>query len=187
VDVLLDNFAGINSSVATTGSFRGEKDLLFQTIAHNNSIFIDMISKIRILDRSDTAWNLIQYETIHYGLKEEFEIDDRFENIEFKLNLIEKNAKFFMEVMHSQKSSNLEWCIVVLIAIECVLMCVEMSGSGEPLFRAWTSGYLWPPEWLVVDATAATDVAADTDVFDLASGASEQPDKSSLSTGNNKL
>jgi uncharacterized Rmd1/YagE family protein len=184
VDELLDNFAGINSSVATTGSFKGEKDLLFQTIAHNNSIFIDMISKVRILDRSDTAWNLIQYETIHYGLKEEFEIDDRFENIEFKLNLIEKNAKFFMEVMHSQKSSNLEWCIVVLIALECFLMCVEMSGSGEPLFRAWTSGHLWPPEWIVGDVTDV--VGTDGDVA--ASGANvEQPEESCLSSGNNTL
>jgi uncharacterized Rmd1/YagE family protein len=172
VDELLDNFAGINLSVAETGSFNG-KDLLFQTIARNNSIFIDMISKIRILDKSDTAWNLIQYEKIHYGLKEEFEIDDRFENIEFKLNLIEKNAKFFMEVMHSQKSSNLEWTIALLIGLECFLMCVEMSGCGEPLFRAWTSGYLWPPEWIVADGT---DVAV--------AAAGMEQETSNLSSGN---
>ena len=133
-----------------------------------------MISKVRIKDRSDTAWNLTKYETIHYGLKEEFvrvlrfyvklaclltflllvsstslgffslfyrssnqtqELDDRFENIEFKLNLIHNNAKFFLEVMHHQKANNLEWIIVVLILAECILMCIEMSGFGESFFR----------------------------------------------------
>jgi uncharacterized Rmd1/YagE family protein len=73
VEELLTNFARINSAVTRTGSFTPvDKSFLFKTVAQNNSIFIDMISKVRIKDRSDTAWNLTKYETIHYGLKEEF-------------------------------------------------------------------------------------------------------------------
>jgi uncharacterized Rmd1/YagE family protein len=73
VDDLLTNFAKINSHVTKSGSFNGnDKSDLFKTVAQNNAIFIDMISKIRIYDRSDIAWNLTKYETIHYGLKEEF-------------------------------------------------------------------------------------------------------------------
>jgi uncharacterized Rmd1/YagE family protein len=73
VEELLTNFARINSVVTKTGSFTPvDKSFLFKTVAQNNSIFIDMISKVRIKDRSDTAWNLTKYETIHYGLKEEF-------------------------------------------------------------------------------------------------------------------
>jgi uncharacterized membrane protein len=66
-------------------------------------------------------------------------LDDRFENIEFKLNLIHNNAKFFLEVMHHQKANNLEWIIVVLILAECILMCIEMSGYGEALFHSIVS------------------------------------------------
>ncbi len=144
VDDLLHNFASINSTVTKTGSFSStDKSSLFKTVAQNNSIFIDMISKIGIKDRSDTVWNMTKYETIHYGLKEEFEIEDRFQNIEFKLNLIQKNAKFFLEVLHHQKSNNLEWIIVVLILLECVLMIVEMSGTGEAFFQSYLgSGWL---------------------------------------------
>lgn len=122
----------INKDVTKTGKFpSSHKDFLFKTVAQNNMIFVDMISKIRIKDRSDTAWKLTKYEPIHYKLKEEFEIDDRFEQIEFKLNLIQQNAKFFLEILQSQKSNSLEWIIVVLIAVECVIMCVDMSGMGE--------------------------------------------------------
>jgi hypothetical protein len=69
------------------------------------------------------------------GDHETQELDDRFENIEFKLNLIHNNAKFFLEVMHHQKANNLEWIIVALILAECILMCIEMSGFGESFFR----------------------------------------------------
>jgi uncharacterized Rmd1/YagE family protein len=136
VDDLLAQFAKINTNVTRTGNLTGtDKHVLFKTVAQNNSIFIDMISKIRIKDRSDTAWNLTKYERVHYGLKSEFEIDERFDMIEFKLSLIQDNAKFFLEVLQSQKSNNLEWIIVFLITVECFLMCVEMSGFSESLVQ----------------------------------------------------
>jgi uncharacterized Rmd1/YagE family protein len=71
---------------------------------------------------------------IHDGMKEEFDIAQRFEHIEFKLNLIQQNAKFFLEVLAHQKSNSLEWIIIVLIMFECVLMVMEMSGTGEVVF-----------------------------------------------------
>jgi uncharacterized Rmd1/YagE family protein len=59
----------------------------------------------------------------------------RFEHIEFKLNLIQQNAKFFLEVLAHQKSNSLEWIIIVLIMVECALTCMEMSGVGGPFFQ----------------------------------------------------
>jgi uncharacterized Rmd1/YagE family protein len=165
VDTLLSKFAGINSAVRATGTFQSsDRTFLFKTVAQNNAIFIDMVSKTRLKDRSDTAWTMTRYETIHYGLKSEFgkfhqppqashtpnffltfsipslicyaEIDGRFDQIEYKLNLIQQNAKFFLEVMQHQKSNSLEWIIVLLIGAECVIMCIDMSGMGEPFFRS---------------------------------------------------
>eukprot|EP00555_Chaetoceros_dichaeta_P015117 CAMPEP_0198262072 /NCGR_PEP_ID=MMETSP1447-20131203/10638_1 /TAXON_ID=420782 /ORGANISM="Chaetoceros dichaeta, Strain CCMP1751" /LENGTH=504 /DNA_ID=CAMNT_0043950173 /DNA_START=149 /DNA_END=1662 /DNA_ORIENTATION=+ len=134
VDELLATFASINSTVKRTGNFTDmERESLFKVVAQNNSLFIDMISKLGIKDRSDTAWNLSQYELVHEGMKDEFEIDGRFEHIEFKLNLIQQNAKFFLEILQSQKSNALEWIIIVLIAFECVLMILDMSGIGSTI------------------------------------------------------
>jgi uncharacterized Rmd1/YagE family protein len=146
VDDLLAQFARINSNVTRTGNLTGtDKHVLFKTVAQNNGIFIDMISKIRIKDRSDTAWNLTKYESVHYGLKSEFEIDERFDMIEFKLSLIQDNAKFFLEVLQSQKSNNLEWIIVFLIMVECILMCVEMSGMSEATVKAISQLFSFSP------------------------------------------
>jgi uncharacterized Rmd1/YagE family protein len=137
VDDLLANFSYINGTVQGRGSLTAiQRDSLFRTVAQNNSIFIEMVSKLGIKDRSTTAWNLSQYEDIHAGMQEEFEINLRFEHIEFKLDLIQQNAKFFLEVLQSQKSNSLEWIIIVLILFECVLMCMEMSGLGGPILKS---------------------------------------------------
>ena len=134
VDELLATFASINSNVKRTGNFTAmEKDTLFKVVAQNNSLFIDIIAKLGIKDRSDTAWNMSQYERLHDGMRDEFEIENRFDQIEFKLNLIQQNAKFFLEILHNQKSDLLEWIIIVLIGFECVLMIMEMSGLGHKL------------------------------------------------------
>jgi uncharacterized Rmd1/YagE family protein len=66
VDQLLANFATINSTVTETGTFsQMERSNLFRVVSQNNSIFIDMISKLGIKERSDTAWNMSQYEKVH--------------------------------------------------------------------------------------------------------------------------
>jgi uncharacterized Rmd1/YagE family protein len=142
VDELLANFEIINDKVTTGESAltTADRDQMFVAVARNNSIFIEMVSKVGLKDRSDTAWNLSQYENIHDGMKEEFDIDQRFEHIEFKLNLIQENAKFFLEVMSHQKSNSLEWIIIVLIMFECVLMCMEMSGAGPAVFEYLSPG-----------------------------------------------
>lgn len=147
VDELLAKFEDINSKV-TSG--RGnlsdlDRDEMFQSVARNNSIFIEMVSKVGLKDRSDTAWNLSQYENIHDGMKEEFDINQRFEHIEFKLNMIQENAKFFLEVLAHKKSNSLEWIIIILIMFECVLMCMEMSGYGPAFFELLTGAELADP------------------------------------------
>jgi uncharacterized Rmd1/YagE family protein len=136
VDEMLATFDRINSTVKRTGNFTAmQKETLFKVVAQNNSLFIDMIAKLGIKDRSDTAWNNPQYEKIFEGMKNEFEIEDRFQGIEFKLNLIQQNAKFFLDILHNQKSDTMEWTIVVLIAFECVLMIMDMSGVGQSMFE----------------------------------------------------
>merc|ERR1719343_339023 len=128
VDELLAEFAKISAHVEKTGNFDMEKQNLFRVIAQNNSLFIDMVSKIGVLERSDTAWNFSQYEAIYQGMREEFELDDRFDHVEFKLNMIQQNTKFFLEILHNQKTQTLEYVIIVLIAFECILMCLDMTG-----------------------------------------------------------
>ena len=65
VDELLATFAKINATVKKEGKFTDmERETLLRVVAMNNAIFIDMVSKLGVMDRSDTAWNFSQYETV---------------------------------------------------------------------------------------------------------------------------
>jgi uncharacterized Rmd1/YagE family protein len=136
VDSLLEKFSVLNSNISTSSKMDLDKKMLFSKIAQNNRIFIDLISKIRIKKRNQIAWDQMEFEVIHSGMTREFDIDDRFELIQFKLDLIQQNSKLFLEVIQHQKSASLEWVIVVLIGFECVLMILEMTGQGSALFES---------------------------------------------------
>ena len=78
VDELLANFSSVNSTVEKTGCFTSmERKTLFQVVARNNALFIDMVH-IGIKDRSDTAWHLSQYESLYEQMRHEFDLKDRF-------------------------------------------------------------------------------------------------------------
>jgi len=158
VDELLATFAKINAVVKKEGKFSEmERETLLKVVAMNNAIFIDMVSKLGVMDRSDTAWNFSQYETVFEEMKDEFEIYNRFENIEFKLNLIQDNAKFFLEGLQGQKSNTLEWAIIVLIALEGILMILDMSGLGSELFSSLLSTNSLSTSIEAVDLSRATN------------------------------
>jgi len=48
--------------------------------------------------------------------------------------LAQHNTRFFIEILHNQKSNNVEWIIVFLIAFESGLMILDMSGVGVRAF-----------------------------------------------------
>ena len=101
-----------------------EKKNLFQLVAQNNTMFTDVISKIGLLERSDDAWQFAAHTKVWEGLRDEFDLEQRFKNLEFKLNLMQHSTKFFIEVMANQKSDTLEWIIIILISAEiCIGLC----------------------------------------------------------------
>lgn len=122
VDSMMDKFVAINSGVEKTGKFTdAQKKELFQLVARNNTVRTDVISKLGVLERSEAAWKDKDYNYVWEGLREEFEMDNRLRTIESKLNMLQQNTNFFIEMLHNQKSTMLEWTIIVLIAAEIVV------------------------------------------------------------------
>ena len=59
-------------------------------------------------------------------LRDEFSIGERFAKVEHKINHVQSNTKFFLEILNHQKSNKLEWIIIVLIAAEIVIGCIDL-------------------------------------------------------------
>jgi len=129
VDLMLEDFHRLNDIVARTGAFTAmEIDKLFKLVARNNSVLTNVIAEVGLLERSETAWKYPEYDQLWEGLREEFDLHNRFKNLELKLNLIQTNTKFFLEILHNQKSDTLEWIIIILIAVEIVIGICDIIG-----------------------------------------------------------
>jgi uncharacterized Rmd1/YagE family protein len=70
-----------------TGTFTIRKESLFRLVAQNNILITEIMTKLGLLERSDTAWKYYQYGPIWEGLRMEFELDTRFETLDRKVRI----------------------------------------------------------------------------------------------------
>ncbi|CAI5742184.1 unnamed protein product [Hyaloperonospora brassicae] len=135
-ETILREFEKLNTDVEKNGPrgalFGRENEQtksLFKIVASNNTLLIDLVSKLRVIDRKrpgDPAWSQTRYHNMWESLLEEFELNERFQNLNFKLELIQHNTKFFLEVLHSHKGERLEWYIIILISVELGIGVYEL-------------------------------------------------------------
>ncbi|TYZ62145.1 hypothetical protein PybrP1_009616 [[Pythium] brassicae (nom. inval.)] len=143
IEAILTEFEKLNTAVEKNGprgalfglgigdkmTERQQHKKLFKIVATNNTLLIDLVSKLRVIDRKrpgDPAWSHTRYHTMWESLLEEFELNERFNNLNFKLELIQHNTKFFLEVLGSHKGERLEWYIIIIIAAELAIAVVEL-------------------------------------------------------------
>lgn len=123
VDEMVNTFSELNRGMEQTGTFTMERKKLFQLVAAANTTLADVILRLGLLERSDTAWKHAQYAKIWEYMRDDFELDERFESLDFKLNIIQHNVRFFLDILQNRKSDTLEWIIILLIAGE---ICVSL-------------------------------------------------------------
>lgn len=126
VDGMVEEFAGINREMEKTGTFTMNRKKLFQLVGKANSNIADVILKVGIFERSEIAWRDAKYAQILEYLREEYEVSQRFGNLNFKVKFVEHNIHFLQEVLQNRKSDLLEWCIIVLLAVENVVCLYEI-------------------------------------------------------------
>jgi len=56
-------------------------------------------------------------------------MENRFETLDMKLNLVQDNLKYFLEILQNRKSDTLEWIIIILIGVEIVLSVYELGSK----------------------------------------------------------
>ncbi|KAE9025741.1 hypothetical protein PR003_g11612 [Phytophthora rubi] len=135
-ETILREFERLNTDVekkgprgALFGRENEQTKRLFKIVASNNTLLIDLVNKLRVIDRKrpgDPAWSQTRYHNMWESLLEEFELNERFQNLNFKLELIQHNTKFFLEVLDSHKGERLEWYIIILISVELGIGVYEL-------------------------------------------------------------
>ncbi|XP_022856481.1 uncharacterized protein LOC111377581 isoform X1 [Olea europaea var. sylvestris] len=126
VDGIVEQFTDINRGMEKSGTFTMDRKKLFQLVGKANSNLADVILKVGLFERSEIAWRDAKYAQILDYLREEYEVAQRFGNLDFKLKFVEHNIHFLQEVLQNRKSDLLEWCIIVLLSIENLIGIFEI-------------------------------------------------------------
>jgi uncharacterized Rmd1/YagE family protein len=119
-ETILSEFEKLNTDVekkgprgALFGRENEQTKRLFKIVASNNTLLIDLVSKLRVIDRKrpgDPAWSQTRYHNMWESLLEEFELQERFQNLNFKLELIQHNTKV---------GSNVHLLLLLLLRESC--------------------------------------------------------------------
>merc|ERR1711991_672583 len=104
----------------------GKDEDLYRLIEKNNRILSDVIAKFNVMDQARPAgetalWNVPDHYSLWDRLRDESEIKTRFGSMEYKLELIRENTKFFVDVLAHKQGTRLELAIIVLIFLELLL------------------------------------------------------------------
>jgi required for meiotic nuclear division protein 1 len=86
----------------------------------------EMVGRVAVSDKPDVLWDRPDLERLYARLTDEFEIPDRFEAVESKLDLIGRTIQTAIDLVHARRSLRVEWYIVILIVVEIGLTLYEM-------------------------------------------------------------
>ena len=71
-----------------------------------------------IFDSPDITWDNEDLNKLNQGLKQVFDLKDRYRLIYDRIEIIKENLELFKDIMDHKESSRLEWIIIILIVIE---------------------------------------------------------------------
>lgn len=84
------------------------------------------IAYVMILDKPDITWTNSEAAAFYEGMSEFFELNDRYEVIRSKTEILRNIIEGLSSISHSIRGLFVEWVIVVLIVFEVVLMILDL-------------------------------------------------------------
>ena len=80
-----------------------------------------IIDNLYILDDPNMVWDNEELNLINRQLKGNFDINTRFKDLDYRLQIVEDNLTLFTDVLNVRESSRLEWIVIILIGLEILI------------------------------------------------------------------
>lgn len=106
------------------GLARG-KDLLRQ-IGGTLLIQHKMVGRVEVSEKPELLWDRPELERLYLRLEDEYELKERQQALERKLDLIGRTVETLLELFQNNRSVRLEWYVIILILIEILLSLYEL-------------------------------------------------------------
>jgi len=121
-----DHIEPIATQLEATG--RGGRDmrLLLRHIGRALRDEHKMIARAEVIERPDLLWEHPELEQLYLRLEDEFELRERAEILDRKLELISRTVSTTFDLLQSQRGIRVEWYIVGLFVFEIALSLYDI-------------------------------------------------------------
>ncbi len=126
VDQILARLKEVSESLAQTGKLSARTPDLLKFIGSGMSTHNQVVYTLSLLDTPQLAWEDENLDRIYLGLRQQFEIADRFRALDLKLRMIQDNFELFVELTQERRNYRLELTVALLVALEVVLFVYEI-------------------------------------------------------------
>lgn len=84
-----------------------------------------MVGRVEMMEKPEVLWNRPELENIFGRLEREYEIRERSQALDRKLEVIGRTAETLLDLVHNRRGYRVEWYIVLLIVFEILLTLGE--------------------------------------------------------------
>ncbi len=108
------------------GRIPGQQRALLKNVGAMLLIEQRMVGRAEVSEKPELLWDHPNLEGLYVRLQDEFELIERHQGLERKLNLVAHTAQSMLELLSSRHSLRVEWYIVILIVFEILLSLYDL-------------------------------------------------------------
>jgi len=117
------------ADMAASGKTPSDRQAVLKLVGEAILLQHRLTARIAGYEKPKIVWEKPELERLYDRLTEEYEIEDRTETLEGKLEVVVENARMLAEVLDAGRAGRIELWITVLIALEVVLSLWQIVSS----------------------------------------------------------
>ncbi len=117
---ILEGTSRFASELERYGKVKSSRFNLLKFIGRTLNVKNSIIDNLYVFNSPDVVWENEYLAKLDHGLREMFDINTRFRELDYELRIVQDNLKLFTEILQNRESTRLEWIVILLIAFEVI-------------------------------------------------------------------
>ncbi len=126
IDERLEELGKVVDNLRSGGRTKFDQQSLLRQVGNVLSVKQNTVSSLSLFDKPNEAWEREEIEKLYDKLRAEYELRDRFDILNEKIDFLSENNTTLLNFIASQKANYLEIVIIILIVIEIVLFVFDI-------------------------------------------------------------
>ena len=121
-----DKVEPIAAQLEKTGRVGRDVRVLLRHIGRALQNELKMVARVEVIEPPELLWDYPELKQLYLRLEDEFELSERAEILDRKLELISRTVSTTLDLLQTQRGLRVEWYIVALIVFEIFLSIYDL-------------------------------------------------------------